>query len=788
MKRPVFICLVLYTLAVLTVSLINSLLLTAVVCMSLFIICLKIRRLYKSKAGWLIFVFPLLGLILSYTAVIPRNETIDEIARRGGPVRIEGVVHDAVITPSGMQRLTVFTERISSGGQTHYERLKIQAAPRAEQDGETVSAGSRIYLIGTLWALQPARNPGGFSELYHLGARGYDYTMRVEFWREDGYEFSFRRTLRELRDRVTAVYYASLPEEKAGILSAMVTGDRSGLTDHVRELYRDSGIYHVLVISGMHISIMGLFMDRLLRQFLPVRTAAFTTLFFLCVYCVFTGASTSTVRAVIMAGVFLSSKLFYKEPDLVSSASLAGLIMLIYEPRWIFDIGFQYSFSAVLGLGFFTHPLSHYLREKTAIVKGPKLWLMELVSSSLIIFVATVPVQVYHFNHLITYSIFVNMLVLPLLSFIIVPGFIMGLLGLISPPLAGLLSGLIYFLLAFYEFVSLFAADLPFSRILIASPGYLWAFAFMGILAGLWYLFASEAAPVFKLRTAAAVIILYILFFGIYFTGPRDPIMIKLDVGQGDAVVIERFGEVYIVDGGGWSRGYEPFAEIGRNTGARVIAPYLAHRGIGRVDGIFVSHLHADHVVGAIELMGIVDVARLYMHPLKDRDCPMFILLEEAAVNNGVEKVLLSAGDTFESAEGIRFMVLGPSATVNYESDNEASMILYVDMGLRVMFTGDIGFPSEERLVRRFSNLHTDILKVAHHGSRFSTSDEFLNAIRPRAAIAGVGVHNVFGHPHPSVVSRFYERNIDFYSTNTHGAITINLRSNRITTMLGGPL
>jgi len=727
-----------------------------------------------------------MGLYIAYASSVPQNEIIDEIAQNGGPVRIEGIVHDTALTSSGAQRLTVFTESISSGGKTHYERLKVLASLKEEPEGEIITAGSRVYLIGTLWGLQPTRNPGGFSEFHYLGARGYDYTMRVEFWRDDGATFSFRSVLRELRDSISAVYYASLPEEKAGILSAMVTGDRGGLTHNVRDIYRDSGIYHVLVISGMHISIMGLFIDRALRQIASVKTAAFITLGFLCVYCIFTGASTSTVRAVIMAGVLVASKLFWKEPDLVSSASIAGIAMLTYEPLWLFDIGFQYSFSAVLGLGFFAQPVSFYIKKITGVKKGPKLWGMELTAASLIVFIVTIPVQVYHFNQLITYSIFVNLLVIPLLSFVIVPGFIMGLLGLVSMSLAGLMAGLIYFLLAFYENISLFAANLPFSKILVASPHYLLAFTFMGLLAVFWYLFASEANSRAKYSLLGAALILYITSLSIYYNRPKDPIMIMLDVGQGDATVIERFGEVYIIDSGGWHLGDElSFLEIERNTGARVVAPYLAHRGIGRVDGIFISHLHADHAAGAIELMDIIDVKNLYLHVHMDKEDPIYLLLEEAALRNGVEKIFLKAGDTFESDGGIAFMVLGPSENVSYENINESSMVLYVDMGLSIMFTGDIGLPTEQRLLLGFTNLQTDILKVAHHGSRFSTGDEFVNVLRPRAAIAGVSLHNTFGHPHPSVISRFNERNISFYSTDTHGAIIINLKNNRITTMLG---
>jgi len=766
---------------ILSVSLTDSLLTAGFICIGLLLVAVKVRMLYESRAGWLFLIFPVLGAVLAYTGTVPRNSDIDMIAQRGGPVVIEGVVHDAVTNAAGMQVLTIFTEHITYNDTIFHERLQIRAVPRLEEDEPPISAGSRLRLTGTLWPLQPARSPGGFNEQVNLGARRYDYTLRVNSWEEIGSGFSFRSILRELRDRVTATYYEVLPEEKAGILSAMVTGDRSGLTDYVRNLYRDSGIFHVLVISGMHISILGLFVDRILRQITTIKAAALITIGFLCVYCIFTGASTSTVRAVIMAGVLILAKLLHKEPDLVSSASFASLVMLLYEPRWIFDIGFQYSFSAVFGLGFFMLPLRSYIKQRTGIRKGFKMWLIDGVSSSMIVFIVTIPVQIYHFNHLITYSIFVNLLVLPLLSFILIPGFIMGLVGLISVHAAMLFSGVIYFLLLFYESISRFTASLPFSQVLIGSPHYLWTIAFMGILAWLWYLFAGEASQKFKLRISGTVLTLFVVIFGVYSVWPRDPIMIKLDVGQGDAVIIERYGEVFIVDGGGW-----PLRDAGQNTGTRVIAPYLARRGIRHVDGIFVSHLHRDHALGVVELLELKYVDRLYMSTRIDREYPMYAMLMEAAEYNGVEVVLLQAGDAFESEQGISFLVLSPSAYHNYPSTNEASLVLYVDMGQRVMFTGDIGAVTEELIIQRFSHIDTDILKLAHHGSRFSTGDEFLNAARPRVAIAGVGVHNVFGHPHPTVTNRLYERNIAFYSTSTHGAITINLRNNNITTMIEG--
>ena len=783
MKRPLFACFVMFMIGILLASPLGSENIVAVraifVAISLIAILLFVKQ--KNKVVLMLPLVLGIGFILTINSARPTNIIIEEVARRGGHVTIEGVVYDAVRNQSGVQVLTIRTEKITAGGETFYERLQIRMLPRGERAEQTLVIGSRVRVVGSLWALSPARNPGGFNELHHLGARGYDYTMRPDSWQvleEGGNALSF---LRELRDSIVAVYYRALPDEKAGILAAMVTGDRSGITDYVRNLYRDSGIFHILVVSGMHISILGLVVDKVLRQIMNMKTAAIITIGFLMVYCIFTGASTSTVRAVIMAAVLVCSKLFQKEPDLVSSASFAGLVMLIYEPRWIFDIGFQYSFSAVLGLGFFARPLTDYIKSRTGLKRGIRLWIMQGATSSLIVFITTAPVQMYHFNQIITYSVFANLIVIPLLSFIVIPGFIMGVVGLVSFEMALVFSGVIYFLLAFYEQLALFISTLPVAQILVATPHYLWSFAFAGVLVGVWHLFASYARWEFKLRAAKGIVAVYILAFGIYSAMPNSPIMIKLDVGQGDAVIIERHGEVFVIDAGGW-----PFRDVGQNTGARIVAPYLAHRGISCIDAIFVSHLHRDHAFGVIELMQIKNVERVYFSTRINKDYPIFALLYEAARDNDVELVFVQAGDSFRSPGGIEFLVLGPSEHNRYSNTNEASMVLYADIdGMRVIFSGDIGIEAERLITRRFSHLRTDILKLAHHGSRFSTGDEFLLATTPAAAIAGVGVHNMYNHPHPSVVERLYEHNIELYSTNTHGAITIDLRTREITTMLG---
>jgi len=781
MKRPLFLYFVIFIFGILLVSLTDSFF---VVGATFFMLCAVSFGIYAKNKSIAYLGFPLffiVGVILSITSAHPTNSDIDQIAQHGEHVTIEGVVHDAIINQSGTQVLTIFTDTIISDDYTYYERLQIRIVSRGEAAEQIITAGSRLRVVGSLHTLQSARNPGGFSELNHLGARGYDYTIRVDSWHVLEAGINTRSVLRELRDRVISVYYASLPDDKAGILAAMVTGERSGITDYVRNLYRDSGIFHVLVVSGMHISILGLFVERVLRQVITAKAAATIAIGFLVIYCIFTGASTSTVRAVIMASVLVLAKLFQKEPDVVSSASFAGLVMLFYEPRWLFDIGFQYSFAAVLGLGFFARPTMDYLSEITGRQKGLKLRILQGFTSSLIVFVVTMPIQIYHFNQVVTYSVFANLLVVPLLSLILIPGFIMGIVGLFSVELAMVFSGVIYFLLAFYEQLGLFISGLPHAQILVATPHYLWTFAFVGLLAGGWYLFASEASRELKLRLMGATLGVYLISFGIYSALPNAPIMIKLDVGQGDAVVIERYGEVFVIDAGGWS-----FREVGQSTGARIVAPYLEHRGISHIDAIFVSHLHRDHAFGVIELMEIVNVDRIYFSTRIDKGYPIWTLLEEAAAYNDVEIRFLQAGDYFRSSGGISFLVLSPSDDHRYPNTNEASKVMYLDIdGLRVMFTGDIGTDTERLIAQRFSHLRTDILKVAHHGSRFSTGDLFLDAANPSAAIAGVGVHNPFNHPHPTVVDRFLERGIDFYSTHTHGAITIDLRTHEITTMLG---
>ena len=775
MKRPLFICFLSILSGILLISLTDKLPGAVIFCLSFILVQRTFDK--KKQINMHIWSMALLlaGMALSYFSYIPGDMQAEKYAATGVEVIVYGRVGAVDYTYTGRQKITLEANRIYAQGKAEGANIKIQITLGEDQ---LAICGSEVEIRGVLQQLEPARNPGGYNEKLYLAARKFDYKMYGDLLSEK-LAFNIHFVMDKIRSEISAVYEKILPEREAGILKSMIIGDKSSLDDYVKAMYKEAGIYHILVISGLHISITALFMEWILSHFLSVKKAAAVSIVFICIYCVFTGAGISAVRAVIMASVVIIAKIIYREADLLSSASFAAVLLLIYEPLYAFDIGFQYSFSAVFGIGLLADPMGKAMKcAFGSIIKNMKDGneeflragnrLCAVFGTCIAVFIATIPVQIYHFNYIFPFSAIANMIILPLVPVIVVGGFVTALMGFFSITIAHIIAGPVYLLLEFYEAICIFLENIPFSKILTATPEYMLCVIFIiGII--LWA--ACFEMRLNKRKIVAAGISLFCAFALIFTLNAMKealPSVTMLDVGQGDCSVIQRGKEVFVVDGGGWYG-----REIGRNTGSSVLVPYLDYKGIGHVDGAFISHLDSDHATGIIELVYEKSVGVLYLPITADLGSPMYAELYEACEKMGVPIVFLSKGDKIGNESGAYFMVLSPTASDSYKDDNEASMVLFMNMGLKYVFAGDINFNKEEEIAANFNNLDCDVLKIAHHGSKYSTGEVFLDSLKPEIAMAGAGVNNSFGHPSVEVQNLLAERNIDFYSTNRHGAVII---------------
>ena len=722
--------------------------------------CAAAFAVYKKPAAALIPLAALAGFFLVSLSLGVKDAGLEAAVKAKSAVMAEGTV--VSLRGSGPGYETAVVRDDGSGLRIYlFDRNKTGLRP-----------GDRISFEAVFEALDPPRNPGGFNEFQYYRSRKVQYKARPAEIEVTGRRFVPEMLFLGARERAAREIGKVLPENQAGILTALITGDRSGIDFEDAELYRGVGIYHILAVSGLHVSILALITERLLSLFLRKRARAAASVLLMVLYCVFTGAGVATVRAVIMFSAASLGKVFRRDGDGINALALAALILLVYEPLYLWDMGFQYSFAAVACLMLLTPGLSLMFGRLLA---GRRFFGAKFLDKYLAAIVAagagTYPITAFYYGTVFPASLPANLLLVPLVAPLILLGLaiiLCGLFGLGISAVFGLGAGLILYVI---DFAGRVLSALPFSQVITGSPHPAVVFVIYVLLGLFAYTMKApkERFRAFALTSAAALALC--LAPGLVSDDSLRVTM--LDVGQGDGTVCELKGETIIIDGGGNQNA------LGQNTGARYLIPYLRHRGISRVGSVFVSHCDADHAMGVLELLSAFKVDSLYLGD--GASGGLYNELVAEAQKRGVRVVAVSAGDEF-AVKGALVSILSPEAGAGADT-NEDSVVMKLSYGLTdFLFTGDISARTEAALIRLYPNeLECDVLKLAHHGSKYSSSAAFLDAVSPQAAFAGAGRNNTYGHPAAETLSRLDERGIMFFTTAENGAVIFTANGSDIT-------
>lgn len=728
--------------------------------------------IYNRKVSIILPFFALLGSILIYNATNPSDNIVESYMQNEYFVRIEGIVHDISYTRSERQRIRLSTSSFTTiNNDVHYSNINIMVNL---PDGVYAALGQRLSVYGFLNGLEPARNPGGFSQLQFLRSRGIEYTMFAE--RVTLYEVNFLLIgfVRNFGVRLANVFHELLPQNFAAIMQAMIVGDRTGLDQETLRLFRQVGIFHILVVSGLHVTILSLSFEKVLNfTKLKPSMVAICTILFIIAYAVLTGAGVATVRASIMGICLILTKLKGYENDTVSALSLAAIILLVSSPLNIFDIGFIYSFSMVLGLIYGSKPIAdvmHMLSKRYDILY-PILnfyYIKKYFPGCLAAFLVYIPINSFFFYQFSPVSLLVNFLLLPSVFLLITSGFLMAIVGQFSLMLASLIATPIYIMLSLYFFVMNTAASLPFSLIITGRPHtFVLAFIFL-ILSVIYYLIRNKKAN--KQYVLAICLTTIIGYTFLSFLNIRNPYIniTFLDVGQGKSTVISRNSSGIIFDGGGvFGR------DIGENVGTFTLIPYLNYRGIKQALAI-ASHNSSDHVVGIIEALQQNRISHLFINKAtSNQDVYLYNMMVNLAKNTNTPVSYLAAGDIIDFF-GARLYILYPRAKMPFPDENNSSMSMrFVYENTSVLFMSDIQRHGERLMLSQGINVSADILQVGHQGSRLSTTDEFLRAVNPNIAIISAGRNNIYGHPHQSTIDTLNNQNVKYFITARDGAIKL---------------
>ena len=664
--------------------------------------------------------------------------------------------------------------------------------------------GRKISCTGSFEAFDGELNPGQFDAASYYKNEGYTGILNAENIRIVKEEESFSPDiyLHRLNLAISDKYKKILGDKNAGSLSAMVLGDKRGLDEEIKELYQENSISHLLSISGLHISLLGgavfLFLRRLKVSF---RFPLIASSIILIIYGAFTGFSVSTSRAVIMMSVLFISFVIGKSYDLPSGLALAALILIVINHRAIYQSGFLLSFFAVIGIFYIMPELLYIFKvdiyHKKGIIKGLHLFLASIISS-ISILLATLPIVLNNFYEVSLTGILLNIIVIPLMSLVVITGLLGGFVALVSEILGSFILGITHYILNLYTLFCRLGDRLTFLRLIIGKPDKWQIVLYYLILVIVFYFLALKRREN-KLRslknnlpegynTSKRIVVTGLMTFTSFLIlayKPREFSINMLDIGQGDCFVVnDGNNDIYISDCG---------STTVQNVGKTRLLPFLKSKGWGKVDTIFISHMDKDHVNGVNDLLKCAEITigRIIISASYKSDklnCAELEELKELAKMRDIKLFYMKKGDEIVGKD-ISFRCIYPTGEEDIKDQNEASIVMRMDYkGLSMLFTGDIAGSTEEKIIEGSDRdtLDCDILKVCHHGSKNSSTDDFLKKVSPKLYLISCGLMNRYGHPHRDALSRMTEEGGRILRTDHMGGTQIKLADGKLIITMAG--
>lgn len=640
---------------------------------------------------------------------------------------------------------------------------------------EDVCVGSKIALSGRLEEIPLPGNPGQFNE------RVYYYARKIK-WYCQAYEIQILDKDREpilvfrekIKNKLRKGIYASVPERDAKILEAMILGDKGNIEKEDILTFQIMGCSHILAVSGIHLTILGGGLYRILRKLcLPAWAAGVLSAGMMFFYGGITGSGAAVMRAAVMFAMAAGAFAVKRTYDFLSAAALSAILLLAESPLYLYDSGFLLSFGAIVGLGI-VHPVIFPKKKKRKmekITEKIKAGAADGLRSGISVWCVLLPLTMYFFFEVPLLGIFVNLLVLPTAGFILISGISGGILGILPVGVFGKAAGIPAVLgLETYLGAGEQLRNLGGALWITGKPK-LWKcvcyYAVMMLV--LWWIGKKK-----EVRRGRSLPMLYGFILGCLVLMVRIPgrhlLITFLDVGQGDCACVQtEEGNCYLVDGGSSS-----VSKVGRYR----IIPFLKASGIRKIEGIFLSHMDEDHINGVIELLEMIReretairVETLFLSKCRDTEEEQKEL-ENLGKEAGCTIVYIEKG-TRITEKNMVIECLSPQSD-DMES-NEGSQVLKLTQGkVRVLFTGDMEGRGEEETVEvlKARQESFELLKVAHHGSKNSTKEEFLEYVNPGAAVISCGQDNRYGHPHRELLERLETQTEHIFLTYMCGAVS----------------
>jgi competence protein ComEC len=745
----------------------------------------------------------------------------------------EAVASGTIVSPVSVDgdnaSFTLLVSRIGTAADMAPVSEKVRVSVRLlEQPEQQVAArwgrGDKVTVSGTMKRPQTARNFGGFdyrlylyrqhihwllsvkgAESVRIGAEAAEGEGRASGIAGFDVAALAEQALRvndHMRQRLGAVFDRLFPDaDDSGYMKSLVIGLTDDMDPDIYRQFSQLGLTHMLAISGLHVAVFAAGSMWLLRLFgLTREKMLVVTMLLIPLYVALTGGSPSAVRAGMMAmlGLYAARRRLWK--DALNIIGLVAMLMLVWDPYYLYNVSFQLSFLVTLGLIVGVQRFNELLPLRSTALKST-------ISVTLVAQLVSFPVTVYYFNSVSLLSAIANLLLVPFVSFVVLPlGTFALLAGLISAHAGGLIARVVDLMNEATFRLVRFGAEHDPLRLIWPKPQLWWVVLFYVAIGAVYagvVRWKRDGRPVAAYVSVAALMLL--LAYG------HDPDVFDrngkvqfLDVGQGDAILIRTpHGRHVLIDGGGtvsfrkageeWKERRDPF-EVGK----KLLVPLLMQRGVHRIDWLVVTHQDQDHIGGLQAVVEQIPVGTVVMNGTwKGNEASRKLF--ETAMRRGADIVTMPRQRIIPIDAETEWTVWTPGTDgepvrLAEEQNNESVMLLLRMRGTRFLFTGDMEAEQEEDILASLTRdqpvavsplpdkssasgrspaslVPIDVLKVAHHGSKTSTTDAWLNFWKPRAAVISVGAKNVYGHPNPGVLKRLQDHGVEVHRTDRDGEI-----------------
>jgi len=630
--------------------------------------------------------------------------------------------------------------------------------------GNAFNIGENYKMSGKLRTPFEASNPSQFDYGKYLRNFG-TYTLFYADGKDCVFQdkklaprWQFLQWLNNVRNDILESHSKCLKSPNLELLGGIVFGDDAVATpEEIKISFQHSGLLHILAASGMNVALIyGIWFFCLRKLRVPFNWAVSSGIFVIIFYAMMTGLGPSVIRATFMLIFILLGKLIDRDAHSISLLSFVALLMLIYNPAYINDVGFQLSFLVTFGL-LVCAPL---VFEK---VKFMPAWLSGAIFIPIIAQIWVAPIQMYYFNSFSLYSVFANIAILPFVTIVSFGGFLSAVLALIKP-----LANQVCFLfdlvlnpvLNVLVFISDYFSNLPHSLIQMPQPSVLQLF--------LYYTVVMLIVLIFKLGqnrklVIATILLLITLILSCIKLPNHNLETIAFDVQNADAFLIKTPQDKYfIIDSG--KMAYQG----GKSQAKMVILEYLKDKGIKNIEGLIITHFDSDHAGGAIDLIENLNIKNIYVNSLNDKS-----KLAKKIYLSGKGRIKLAKNNEVIYTEGdfkIKNFVLGIKDE-DYENENSV-ITLVSDKDFEELFMGDAGIVAFEK-IKKYLPKSVEILKVGHHGAKNVVNKAFLDRINPHAAIISTGINN-YGHPNGVTLDILQSHKIKVLRTDRQNSIKID--------------